>query len=259
LSWTVLPTLILIAFFVKGVWGYLDMRNPPEVAEEHVIIAEAYQFGWSFTYPNGTVTTQLELPVNTPVKFRLQSKDVLHGFYIPAFRIKHDVVPGRYGFTWVQPTAPGEYRLNCAEYCGDGHSLMRRNVIVHDKTWDEVMKKIEWKYDDPEHSRWENGQYIYQIRCSGCHSVNGDDKTGPTYKGQWGESRKTDQGEIVMDDNYVRESIKYPNKVVVEGYQKPSVMPAFDKILSEEEIGYLIEFIKSPEEDPNAKKPDGGA
>ena len=136
---------------------------------------------------------------------------------------------------------------------------MRRNVIVHDKTWDEVMKKIEWKYDDPEHSRWENGQYIYQIRCSGCHSVNGDDKTGPTYKGQWDKPRNTDQGVIVMDDNYVRESIKYPNKVVVEGYQKPSVMPAFDKILSEEEIGYLIEFIKRPEEDPNAKKPDGGA
>ncbi|MEC7719197.1 MAG: cytochrome c oxidase subunit II [Planctomycetota bacterium] len=260
LSWTVLPTLILVAFFVKGVWGYLDMRTPPDVAEENVIIAEAYQFGWSFTYPNGTVTTQLHLPVNTPVKFRLQSKDVLHSFFIPAFRIKHDVVPGRYGFTWVNPTSPGAYRLNCAEYCGDGHSLMRRDVIVHDKTWDEVMKEIEWKYDDPEHSRWENGQHIYQIRCSGCHSVDGTAKTGPTFQGSWGESRDTDQGPIVMDDNYVRDSIKYPNQVIVNGYPKPSPMPSFDKLLSDEEINYLIEFIKSPEIDPNAKdKPEDGA
>ncbi len=245
LSWSVLPTLILVGFFIKGVWGYLDMRTPPEVAEENVIIAEAYQFGWSFTYPNGTVTTQLHLPVNTPVKFRLQSKDVLHSFFIPSFRIKHDVVPGRYGFSWVNPTTPGTYRLYCAEYCGDGHSIMRRDVIVHDKTWDEVMKEIEWK--DADHTPWENGQHTYQIRCSGCHSVDGSAKTGPTFQGSWGKSRETDQGTIMMDENYVRESILDPNKVVVNGYPKPSPMPTFSGILSDKEIDNLIEFIKSPE------------
>ena len=243
LSWTILPSLSLVFFFVRGVWGYLDMRTPPEEAAEYEIQVEASQFAWSFTYPNGTVTTNLVLPVNTPIKFRLQSRDVLHSFFIPQFRVKHDVVPGRYGMAWVQPTQTGMFRLYCTEFCGDGHSLMRRDVQVVDKTWDEVMKDIEWKYET--HSPKENGRHLYQIRCSGCHSIDGSAKTGPTFKDAFGTQRNTDQGPVVADENYIRESILNPNAKIREGYPKPSPMPSFQG-LTEDEINYLIEFIKDP-------------
>ena len=189
-------------------------------------------------------------------------------FFIPAFRIKHDVVPGRYGFAWVNPTVPGDYRLYCAEYCGEGHSLMRRDVQVHDKSWDAVMREIEWKYDDGSHSLWENGQHLYQIYCSGCHSIDGTPKTGPSFKDSWGNVRETDKGSITMDENYVRESIEYPNAVVVNGYPKPSPMPSFlgrlpkvkndDGTESDIGIDSLIEFLKDPSGEKQKDKKSAG-
>ncbi len=190
------------------------------------------------------MTTELVLPINTPVRFRLQSVDVLHSFFIPQFRLKQDVVPGRYGMAWVNATQTGTFRLYCAEYCGDGHSLMRRDVRVVDKTWDEVMKEIEWKFD--KHDAWENGQYLYRINCSGCHSIDGSAKTGPSFLGSWGGTAETDRGSVPFDENYVLESIEDPNAKVRNGYARPSAMPTFKGRLTPEEINYLIEFIKDP-------------
>lgn len=245
LGWSIIPTLILVYFFVEGVWGYLDMRTPPDEAAEYEIQVQASQFSWKFTYPNGTVSPKLVLPVNTPVKFRLQSEDVLHSFFIPAFRLKHDVVPGRYGTAWINPTRSGVYRLYCAEFCGDGHSLMRRDVDVVDKTWEEVMDDIKWKYE--EHDLWANGQHLYVLNCSGCHSVDGSPKTGPSFKDSWNSQRETSGGSVLFDETYARESILDPNAKVLNGYPRPSPMPTFLGKFTEDEINYLIEFLKDPE------------
>ena len=244
LGWSVIPTLILVLFFVKGVWGYLDMRTPPDEASDYEIQAQASQFSWKFTYPNGTVSPKLVLPMNTAVRFRLQSSDVIHSFFIPAFRLKHDVVPGRYGTAWVNPTRVGTYRLYCAEFCGDGHSLMRRDVEVVAKTWEEVMDEIKWKYE--EHDAWANGQHLYILNCAGCHSVDGSTKTGPSFLGSWGKERDTYTGKVVFDETYVRRSILEPNAEVVVPFARPSAMPTFQGKLTEDELNYLIEFLKDP-------------
>lgn len=243
ITWSVFPSLILVVLFIWGVWGFMDSRVPPDDAYEIQVVAS--QFAWEFTYPNGEKSVDLHLPKDVDVKFLLSSKDVLHSFFIPAFRQKRDCVPGRYAKTWVRATIPGTYRLYCAEYCGDGHSLMKRDVIVHDMSWDEMMEKIKWKYED--HSALENGQRVYMIRCAGCHSEDGTAKTGPSFletsTNMGGKVALRDGSQVDVDENYLRESILNPAAKIRAGYQNQ--MPSFQGQLSEDEIGFVIAYIKS--------------
>lgn len=282
LAWTILPSFLLVFMFVQGAFGYLAMRTPPQeaAAVERTINVRAFKYGWQFEYPNGDVTTELHLARNEAVRFRISAKDALHSFYIREFRIKMDCVPGRYTECWVTPTmlrTPDEtlksdgngnvtrgdkepFHLQCAEYCGTGHSKMRTEwdesskkwlypVYVHDCSFDELAQFTAWK--KAEKTPWQNGQHLYTIKgCIGCHAVeNQSGKAGPNFKTT---SKPTDErvsttGEQrVFDDDYIRESINYSSKFIVSGY--PNQMPKFN--LNEEELSHLITFIRSPSEDP---------
>jgi cytochrome c oxidase subunit II len=248
LLWSIIPSFLLIWIFVEGASGWFEMNTP--VDNSYEIDVEARQFGWTFTYPNGTVTNNLHLSLNQPVRLRFKSADVIHAFFVPAFRQKVDVVPGRYTFAWVKPTLEGKYRLYCAEYCGQQHSDMRRTVFVYRDSWDEVMKKIEWDYQgkaQTEEGRLENGQKLYQIHCSGCHSNDGTTKTGPSFYHIWGETHSfenTSETDVV-DDNYIRESLLLPQAKIREGFGGATQMPTFQGKLSDDQIAWLITYIRS--------------
>ena len=266
-TWTVLPTLLLVWMFWAGAQQFLELRTPPPAAKE--IVVQASQWSWQFTYPDGSKTTDvLHLPVNQPVKFRLISTDVLHSFFIPEFRQKWDVIPGQYNSTWVKPIRTSDpdqpFRLYCTEYCGNEHSEMKADVHVHNKTWDEIYEQHTiFKPGEIPH---ENGLHYFTFHgCQGCHSIDGTRKVGPTLKDAWGEMRDTDKGQVKFDENYVRESILEPNATVRNGFGPTSQMPSRYSSMSNDEIEYLIAYIKfingieSDAPSSEKKEPEEGA
>ncbi len=244
ITWSVIPIIIVILIFLAGFRGFVDMSFVPSGAYQ--IGVEAQKWNWNFSYPNGFVDTELHVPVNQPVTLTMKSLDVVHSFFVPQFRIKRDVVPGRYNKTWFEATKTGTYDLFCAEYCGTGHSDMHTIVVVEEPgAFQEYLNKAS-KYLDtlpPEQA----GEQLYKKRgCSQCHSIDGKPGTGPSLLGIWGhEQLLTGGGKAVVDENYVRESILAPSSKIVAGFD--NVMPTFQGRLKEKEIDYLIAFIKSLE------------
>jgi cytochrome c oxidase subunit 2 len=242
LTWTGIPLILVIAIFVFGFKGYLDMSTPPANAYE--ILVEGQKWNWSFTYPNGYVDADLHIPVNRPIRLVMGSQDVIHSLYVPAFRIKMDVVPGRYSKAWFEATRPGEYDLFCAEYCGTSHSDMIATVIVHPpgefESWLEKASNFLETM-----SPVDAGRKLYQVRgCQQCHSVDGTAKTGPSLLGVFGrEEAFVDGSRLIADENYIRESILEPQARVVAGYEP--VMPTYQGRLSDPEITAIIEYLKS--------------
>jgi cytochrome c oxidase subunit II len=244
LTWTGIPIVLVIIIFFFGFKGYLDMATPP--ANAYQVLVEGQKWNWSFTYPNGYVDADLHVPVNRPVQLVMSSADVIHSLYVPAFRIKMDVVPGRYSKAWFEATEPGEYDLFCAEYCGTSHSDMLAHVIVHPpggfETWlEQASNFLETM------SPVDAGRKLFQVRgCQQCHSMDGSAKTGPTLQGVFGRVESTAAGgTITADENYIRQSILEPNAVVVAGYEP--VMPTYQGRLSDQEIMAIIEYLKAPE------------
>lgn len=236
--WSVLPSIILVWIFYEGAVGFLDQRIIPDGAEE--IQVEASSFAWTFTYPNGDTTDSLHLVQNRPVKLTLRSRDVLHSFFVPAFRQKMDVVPGRFTYFYAVPNRIGRYRVYCTEYCGDGHSIMKTYCQVHATDADRL-QNTEWKKAEKPPSI--NGQRIYKIYCAGCHYIDGRRNTGPPLNEVWGTERTfTDSSRRIADENYIRDSIYDPNKEIVAGYE--AKMPTFKGKLSEEDINHVIAFLK---------------
>jgi len=242
LIWTGIPILIVIFVFYEGVTGFMQMRIAPHQAYEIGVVAR--QWLWMFEYPNGHKDEQLHVPVDQPVRLVMRSEDVIHGFYVPDFRVQMDVVPGRYTTTWFRAKEPGEHDLFCAQYCGTNHSDMFTKVIVHPpgefEKWlaeaGNLFKNL---------SPAEAGKQLYMRRgCTQCHSTDGTAGTGPSFKGIFGHNVYLEGGTSVMvDENYVRESILEPEAKIVQGY-KP-VMPTYKGILSDQEITDLIAFIRS--------------
>ncbi len=240
--WSVIPTIIVGVIFVWGFIAYMDMRQPPDNAYEIRVVAK--KWNWEFVYPNGHREPNLHVPVNRPVQLVMSSDDVIHSLYIPAFRLKMDVVPGRYTKTWFEPRRVGEYTLFCAEYCGEQHSKMLAQVVVHPSGEFE-----KWLADaanflervTPE----EGGRIVYERKgCIQCHSLDGSAKAGPTFKGSFGEEHEMADGRrILVDENYIRKSILEPQSDIRAGF-KP-VMPTYAGQIRDEEIGALIAFIKS--------------
>ncbi len=244
LTWTGIPVVIVIIIFFFGFRGFLDMATPPANAYE--ILVEGQKWTWSFTYPNGYVDQNLHVPVNRPIQLVMSSADVIHSLYVPAFRIKMDVVPGRYSKAWFEATAPGEYDLFCTEYCGTSHSDMLAHVIVHPpgefEQWlDQASNFLETM------SPVDAGRKLFQVRgCQQCHSMDGSAKTGPSLLGVFGrEAQMADGSIVVADENYLRQSILEPNARVVAGYEP--VMPTYQGRLEDEEILAIIEYLKAPE------------
>ena len=243
LTWTIIPTILVVIIFYFGISGYIDTRTPPRNAHEIQVTAQKWK--WTFVYPNGYAdTAELHLPVGEPTRLLMRSEDVIHSLFIPAFRTKMDVVPGRYNKMWFTPTQVGKYHLFCAEYCGDEHSHMGATVVVESpddyQQWLEgAEKKL---FDRPP---VELGELAYKKwGCQQCHSLDGTRGIGPSFKGLYGRHEQfTDGSALDVDENYIRESILEPQAKVVAGFVP--VMPTFKGKLKDQEIHGIIEYIKT--------------
>ncbi|HMK77809.1 MAG TPA: cytochrome c oxidase subunit II [Thermodesulfobacteriota bacterium] len=242
ITWTVIPTLIVLTMFYYGLTGFEFLKKVPPGAMTVKVIAR--QWSWLFQYENGIQDTELRVPVGKPVKLRLNSLDVIHGFYIPAFRIKQDVVPGMTNTLWFQPTQIGTYDIMCSQYCGLEHSHMLSKMIVLPEeqftNWYQGKKKEATAKGLPQ------GSHLYEVKgCVACHSTDGSPRVGPTFKGLLGKKEEaTSAGKketVVVDEAFVRKFISEPNVVHIEGY--PPIMPKIG--MTNEELTALVDYIKS--------------
>jgi len=240
-AWTFIPLLICIVIFVWGFRVFLDQSVAPDGAYEVKVTAQAY--AWNYTYPDGRVEQELVVPEDTPVKLVMGSKDLLHSFFVPDFRVKSDVVPGRYTTVWFEAKQPGEHIVFCTEYCGSGHSAMMSKVVVKTKPDFDAWLKASGPPDGVSLADW-GAQLYTSAGCAACHSLDGSKRVGPTWKGIFGSERQLVEGEPVKaDENYIRESILQPLNKVVAGY--PPSMPSYQGQLSDAKIDALVEYIKT--------------
>lgn len=240
--WTVIPSIIVILIFYLGFKSYLDMTVAPGNAMEIQVTGQKWQ--WFFTYPNGYVDENLHVPINTPVELIMSSEDVIHSFFVPAFRVKKDVVPGRYTKLWFEATKSGEFDVLCAEYCGTGHSDMYAKVFVHEPGGYETWLADASSFVD-RMTPVEAGEKLYNTKgCAQCHTTDGTALIGPTFKELFGETVAFKDGSNTeADENYLRESILDPMKNIVAGFDP--VMPTYQGKVNDKEIAAIIEFIKS--------------
>jgi cytochrome c oxidase subunit 2 len=250
LSWTIVPTIIVLVIFYYGFRGFLDMTVVPPNAYE--IQVRSWMWGWGFVYPNGFESPELHVPKDRPIRLVLTSEDVIHSLYIPAFRVQKMTVPGRFNRFWFEATKTGEFPIYCAQYCGTNHSEMLSKVVVEEPSnfarWLETASNPEKQAG---FTPIRAGEQIFKGRgCAQCHSLDGAASTGPTFKDLFGRHEVLTTGATVLvDENYLRESIVNPQATVVKGFQP--VMPSFAN-LKEREIGWLIAFIKSQSATYNA-------
>jgi cytochrome c oxidase subunit 2 len=260
IAWTLPPLIIVLIIFGVGFKGYLDMATPPTAGNAFAVRAEAKQWGWNFYYPNGGVSPDLYIPADRPVRITLESLDVLHGLYVPAMRIKKDVVPGRFNEMWFEPDPDAvsaenpvaEYRFNCTEYCGQGHAHMNGWVyVVHESEWEAQLEELK-KFNPDGLPPVELGRDLYQNRggCAACHSLDGATNTGPTWLGLYGSERNlaisnTDEMTVIADDAYLYESIRYPNLKKAEGYASGNMAAYGPGVLKAGDVRALIEFMKT--------------
>ncbi len=251
-TWTVIPTLICVFLFYYGWRTYVRIVTPPQKALEVQVLA--WQWNWQFTHQNGVQDSDLHVPVNTPIRLVMTSKDVLHSFYLPVMRIKQDIIPRRYTYAWFIADRPGTYRLSCAEYCGMNHSLMgmradgrRAVIVVHPSGEYEQYLADKAEADGGANvPPAELGKKLYEQKgCVQCHALDGSIKVGPSFLHDFGTSYKLASGETqVVNEDYIRESILYPSAKARPGYPVGQ-MPSFEEQLKENQILGLIAFIKS--------------
>lgn len=240
--WILIPTIVVASFFYYGYRVFRDIRTPtPGATDIHVV---ARQWLFEFRYPDGRSSiNKIRVPVGRPVKLILSSDDVIHSFYIPAYRLKQDMVPGRYNTLYLHPDKTGTYDIFCAEYCGVGHSTMRAELIVMEPAAYAAWR--EKKGAPAGLSLVEQGKALVEKSgCLGCHAVEGKEKVGPNLGGVFGRKVLLSGGTTVTaDEEYLRESILDPKAKVVKGY--PAVMPTFKGSLSPDDMGAIIAYLKS--------------
>ena len=243
-TWSVIPLFIFVVIFVWGAVIYFKERTPPRGATEVYVVAK--QWMWKLQHEEGQrEINELHVPLGRDVKMILTSQDVIHSFYVPAFRIKQDVLPGRYTTAWFRPTKAGTYHLFCAEYCGSQHSGMIGQVVVLEPAQYEV-----WLSGGASGTMASNGQNIFQqLGCSTCHRSDTQGR-GPDLVGLFGKPVQLEDGRVVTaDENYIRESILTPGAKVVSGF-KP-IMPVFQGLVSEEQLNALVAYVKSLNPSPS--------
>jgi cytochrome c oxidase subunit 2 len=278
IAWTIAPIFILVFLFHKGFEGYMDMAIAPANSIE--IHVNAKQWSWEFVYPNGGSSAELHVPVHKPVKLVLASGDVLHSFYVPALRVKRDVVPGMFTSVWFEATHIGHDDIACAEYCGGrsqgsngelpyeptddprnpyvagqatGHWAMHSMIFVESEDdYGKFLKSVGDKCEEyasagkpcPTDIAAEQGQKIYANKgCLACHTTTGTPGVGPSWKGIWGKQESTNVGMVKVDENYIRESILDPQAKIVTGFGP--VMPTFRGQVSDQELNEVIAYIES--------------
>jgi len=242
--WTVIPTILVIIVFVWGFRTYLKMNVAPRDALE--IKATGQKWFWTFDYENGANSlNDLYVPVGKPVKLLMSSQDVIHSFFVPDFRVKMDVLPNRYTITWFEAINVGDYDIYCTEYCGKGHSEMLGKVkVLSEEDYAVWLEKA--AVDIPEGvSLEEAGAELYQTKaCITCHSIDGKPGVAPSFLGLYGSREKlADGSEVLVDENYMRESMLNPQAKVTMGFQP--VMPTYQGVLKDRQIDALIAYLKS--------------
>jgi cytochrome c oxidase subunit 2 len=237
--WSVIPFGLTMIMFVWGAIIYFDIFNPPNDALEISIVGR--QWMWKAQHPEGqSEINELHVPLGQPVKLTMTSEDVIHDFFLPAFRVKQDVLPGRYTTLWFEATKAGEYPLYCAEYCGTQHSGMIGRVVVMEPA--EFQKWLSGGATGM--SMADLGESLFQrLGCQTCHRAGGTIQ-GPSLTGLFGKTVKLESGAtVIVDEDYIRESIIDPRAKIVAGYQP--IMPTFKGLISEEGLLQLIAYIKS--------------
>lgn len=237
--WTVIPTILVFAMFWFGWTGYKALRDAPENSMN--ISVEARMWSWKFIYDNERTSDKLYVPENTPIKLNMTSKDVIHSFYAPAFRIKMDTVPGMMTYVWFYSGEPAQYEILCAEYCGLRHSYMLSKIIVLPKDEFEQWLLTESNASDIPPAM----QIMEEYGCLDCHSLDGEIIVGPSFKDMYGQKTtvivKGEEKTILVDEAYIKESIKDPSAAIVKGYD--DIMPATEE-MTDEQINIFIEFLK---------------
>ena len=249
MTWIVIPFILVMVMFGWGASLYFTAFSPPVDALEIFVVGK--QWMWKVQHPEGRrEIDELHVPLGYPVKLTITSQDVIHSFYIPAFRIKMDAVPGRYTSTWFEASRTGIFHLFCAEYCGTAHAGMGGRVVV--------MKPAEYEQwlrtGTPEETLAASGERLFQqLGCSGCHSSNSTVRA-PLLDGVYGRPVPLQSGQVVLaDESYIRDSILLPQKDVVAGYAP--VMPPYQGRISEEELMQIIAYIRFlGEEGPEPRK-----
>lgn len=239
ITWSVIPTVIALFMFAWGAKVFFDISRPPGEAIEY--FATGKQWMWKIQHPSGArEINDLHIPVGVPIKLTMTSEDVIHSFFVPAFRVKQDVLPGQYTTIWFEATKPGKYHLFCTEYCGAEHSKMIGSVYVMEADEYEA-----WLGGGPAtQPPAELGRELFaNLACNTCHG-EGDGARGPNLDGLYGSEVELATGRTVMaDENYLRNSILSPGSQMVAGYQP--LMPTFQGQVSEEQLNQLIAYIKS--------------
>ncbi len=239
ITWTVLPLLLTMVIFVWGASVFFAMSRPPDETLNIYVVGK--QWMWKFQHLDGQrEINELHVPVGRDIKLIMTSEDVIHDVFVPAFRVKQDVLPGRYVSIWFRVTKPGRFHLFCAEYCGTRHSGMIGEVIAMDpsdyQTW--------LSGGAPEGSLASSGEKLFaDLACNTCHRPDAQGR-GPVLDGLFGKTVTLQNGDtVVADEAYIRESILLPSAKIAAGYQP--IMPTFQGLISEEQLLELIEYVKS--------------
>jgi cytochrome c oxidase subunit II len=253
-----LPLVFFLAWFVIGFRDFVFVTTPPKDAMDVYVMGK--QWMWKFSYPEGpNGVNVLHVPANRPVRLLITSRDVLHSFFVPAFRIKMDAVPGRYQQTWFEATKPGTYQILCTEYCGLSHSKMLGEVVVLSPeewdAWSNEQRKGSLKNRQdaladlslaPYPSRMaEQGQKVAaEVGCFKCHTVNGEPHIGPTFQGLYGRQESLEDGTTLrVDEAYITQSMMDPGAHLTLGF--PNVMPTFQGKLTGPQTAAIVEYIKT--------------
>ncbi len=239
LSWTIIPSLICVVIFVWSSSLYVRTVRPPAKSREIFVIGK--QWMWQIQHPEGPREIDaLHVPVGEPIKLTMTSQDVIHGFYVPAFRVKKDVLPGRYTSVWFKADKTGVYHLFCSQFCGTNHSEMIG--------WVYVMSRNDYAAwlaagEQSESLAQQGARLFTQLGCGSCHTGTAS-STGPSLAGIYGKPEKmAGGGTRVVDDSFLREAILTPSTIHVTGY--PQIMPTFTGQVNEEQLLQLIAYVKS--------------
>ena len=248
--WTVIPLGLTLVMFVWGAKLFFIINDPPANSLEINVVAK--QWMWKVQHPEGQLEIdELHIPVGRPVKLTMTSQDVIHDFFVPAFRVKKDVLPGRYTTVWFEATVPGEYHLFCSQYCGTQHSLMIGRIVVMPLTGYQA-----WLSGGATGvSLATAGERLFQrLGCNTCHVESGAGR-GPSLVGLFGKTVKLGGGQsVTADETYIRESIVNPQAKIVAGYEP--IMPTFKGLISEDGLLQILAYLRTlkREEGAQAKK-----
>jgi len=248
ISWAVIPFVAMLVFYVWSTRLYFQQHHPPSNALEIQVVAK--QWMWKFQHPGGQrEINELHVPIGRPILLTLASQDVIHDLYVPALRLKQDVVPGRYTSLWFNADTVGSYRLQCSQFCGADHAVM--GGYLHLLSPSDYARWLEQAGTDMTLAA--QGAALFRTRgCSGCHGAAATVKA-PSLAGLFGHEVPLSDGSVVTADaQYIRDSILMPHAQVAAGY--PDIMPTFQNVLREDDVLKLVAYIKSLAAEPRSKR-----